>query len=183
MISLSTSSKSVIRNLAFGALVLVALPGAVRAQAGKAAKPMITIDGSADPGRIPAWIGWCELFNMVLIMADKEPDAGQEFWTRRLGLSPAQTNRLIAYARSLQDDEKKIDLQAKKLSEGSKGKSAGAIKAQLHELQADKQSRVLGMRDLLKGQIGTETVLRLQSFIQFNIAPKIKVGVLVPDGK
>jgi hypothetical protein len=183
MISLSKSSKPLIRVLVFGALVFVASSNAVHAQAGKAAQSRITIDGSAEPDRIPAWIAWRELFNMAALMADKEPDAGREFWSHRLGLSSAQANRLIAHARSLQDDEKEINLQAQRLSQGSKGRPAGALKAQLHELQADKQSRVLGMRDSLKDQIGADAILRLQSFININIAPHIKVGTVVSNGK
>lgn len=183
MIAFCGRTGRAIGALAFGALVFIWIPGTTYAQAGTAAKSTITIDGSVEPERIPAWIAWRELFNMALIMDDKHPDSGQEFWARRLGLSPGQIHQLLAHARSLREDEKEIDQQAKNLKLAKQGKPDGALKIRLHELEADKQSRVLERRDSLKGQIGTEAVLRLQSFITINIAPNIKVGAIVPDGK
>jgi hypothetical protein len=166
-------------------LLLLAVP-AVPARAQKASdavKPVVTIDGSVEPDRIPDWILWRELMSVAAMLADKASDSGGDIWVNRLGLSQAQMNNLIAEGRALRDDEKLIDSDVKGIITAAGGNLDGPTKSRLFQIQADKESRVLVRRDALRALIGKDAYLRLQSFALLRIAPTIKVGTMVPDGK
>ena len=164
---------------ALGAVLLLAICSALPAfgQSPKSGKPVIVIDGSLEPERIPDWILWRELFNGALMLADKAPDSGCEFWQTRLGLSQSQVNQLISHGRALREHEKKINANAKELDEKKDKVPPGALTSQLHQMQADRESRVLQIRDELKDRIGTHAFLRLQSYLRLNIARNVKVRV------
>lgn len=156
-------------------LTLPVIPGRAR-QAGGEAQLVITIDGAMDPDRIPDWILWRELFSVAAMLAEKAPDGGQDIWMNRLGLSRAQMDQIIAYGRALGDDEKQIDREAKAIASSSRGFINGSTKSRLHQMKADKESRLLERRDQLRARIGADAILKLQSFARLNIAPTIKVG-------
>ena len=185
MKSKSATSKS-FRNAGAIVLLLSLLPIAVPTMAQKpaaAVTPIITIDGASEPDRIPDWILWRELFRVAALLADKAHDSGRDTWINRLGLSEAQMNHLIAHGRAFQDEEKQITSEANKIV-GTSGKAlSDPVKSKLHQMQADKESRILEYRDALKSRIGVEAIERMQSFARLHIAPTIKVGTMVPVNK
>jgi hypothetical protein len=173
------------RTVVASALVLFLVP-IIPAMAQKPAdsvKPVVTIDGAREPERIPDWILWREFFSVAVMLAEKAPDSGRDIWMNRLGLSQAQMNHLIVHGRAFQDEEKQINRDAVKLVGTSAKELSGPVKSQLHQMQADKESRILGYRDALKSRIGKEAVERMQSFARLHIAPTVKVGTLMPDKK
>jgi len=163
-------------------LVVPAVPA--RAQkASEAVKPVITIDGSVEPDRVPDWILWRELLSVAAMLADKAPDSGRGIWVNRLGLTPAQMNHVITHGRALRDEEKLIDRDVKGVIAAARGNLDGPTKSKLHQIQADKESRVLVRRDALRALIGKEAYLRLQSFALLKIAPTVQVGTLTREDK
>jgi hypothetical protein len=147
------------------------------------ANRVVTIDGSVEPERIPDWILWREIFNFAAMLADKSPKAGRETWVEKLGLSTEQMNQFTAFARVFRDGEKQIDRDVKAVFEASRRNSSEPVMSRLHEIQADKESRILAHRDALRSRIGTIAFLRLQSFGRLHIAPGIRVIGTVQDGK
>jgi hypothetical protein len=169
------------KNASMHALLLYFISAAIPAMAQNPpakAKSVITIDGALEPDRIPDWILWRELFNVAAYFADNSPTSGRDFWIDRLGLSTAQMNHLIARARSFRDEEKQIDRDAKAIIDAAGRTPSNPIKSRLHQIQADKESRILAIRDTLRGQIGAAAFQKLQSFARLNIAPTVKVGTL-----
>lgn len=146
-------------------------------------KPVITIDGAAEPDRIPDWILWRELLTVAEMLANKVPDSGREIWIDRLGLTQVEMNSLIAHGRALREEEKGIDLEVKSIIKAAQGGIDGPTKGRLHQIKADKDSRILIRRDLLKSDIGMHAFLKLQSFARLHIAPTVKVGTFEQDAK
>jgi hypothetical protein len=182
----SSARYQYLRILAAAAFVVLLFVPAASAQAQKtsdAVKPVITIDGSVEPDRVPDWILWRELLSVAAMLADKAPDSGRDIWVNRLGLSPAQMNHMITHGRALRDEEKLIDRDVKGVVAAARGNLDGPTKSKLHQIQADKESRVLVRRDALRALIGKDAYLKLQSFARMQIAPTIKVGTMVPDEK
>jgi hypothetical protein len=164
-------------------LLVLAIRPARAQQAGGAAQPVITIDGAIEPDRVPDWILWRELFSVAAMLADKAADGGQDIWMNRLGLSRAQMDLIIAHGRALGDEEKQLNREARAVVSAARGVIDGPTKSRLHQMEADKESRLLVRRDQLRARIGADAVQRLQAFARMHIAPTIKVGTMEPSDK
>jgi len=157
----------------FLALLLAAAAPAA-AQNANSNKPVIAIDGALEPERIPDWMLWRELFNGVLLLADKAPDSGRNFWQTKFGFTEVQVARLIAHARAFRNAEKTSEDEIKNLALKQKNER-GSEKSQMNHVKADKESRTLQFRDALKADIGTHAYEKLNSYIRINLARNIKV--------
>lgn len=174
------------RNAVLAAIFLMLLPSlkpAMAQKAGSTAGPVVTIDGAVEPDRIPDWILWRELLSVAAMLADHARDGGRDIWMNRLGLSQDQMNQIVAHGRLLRDEEKLVDRDVKDIIAAAGNPQDGPTKSRLHQIQADKESRVLVRRDLLRKGIGGDAVLRLQAFARLHIAPTVKVGTMAAEGK
>jgi Sigma-54 interaction domain len=174
------------RNAVLAAIFLMLLPSlkpAMAQKAGSKAGPVVTIDGAVEPDRIPDWILWRELLSVAAMLAERARDGGRDIWMNRLGLSEDQMNQIVAHGRSLGDEEKLIDREVKDIIAASGNPQDGPTRSRLHQIHADKESRVLVRRDLLRKGIGADAVLRLQAFARLHIAPTVKVGTMAAEGK
>jgi hypothetical protein len=136
---------------------------------------VVSIDGAAEPDLIPDWILWRELFHGAILLDDKSPTRGRDIWMDRLGLTTAQMNQVIAFARTFLDEEEQIDLEVSAIVASPNSAASESTRSKLHQKQADKESRILAIRDGLRSRIGTEAFLKLQSFARLHIAPGVKV--------
>lgn len=169
-------------NFSLFLLVLLSAGVPAMAQDIKPDAQAILIDGAVEPDRIPEWMLWRELFNGALMLSEKDPNAGRDFWESRFGFSSAQIAHLLAQGRALREAEAKINADIRKAGQ-SKGSPQAAIRSQVHQLQADKESRVLEFRDVLRNRIGVDAYQKLSSYIRINVAPNIKVLRDSSDGK
>ncbi len=160
------------------AFLFVSIVSVVPARAQNApgtVKPVVGIDGATEPDLIPDWILWRELFHGAVLLGDKSPTRGRDIWMDRLGLTTAQMNQIIAFARTFLDEEKQIDLEVSAIVASPDSAASESNKSKLHQKQADKESRILATRDTLRSRIGTEAFLKLQSFARLHIAAGVKV--------
>lgn len=144
----------------------------------KKATPMITIDGSQTPDRIPDWILWREVFKTVSLLSDKSATKGDDIWVQKLHLSRQQTNQLIQHAGVHRDMDSAISIEAKNLKASTK-ESKELLRIKLQQAQMNKEVQILELRDALRARIGEDAFQRLQSYAKLNIAPTIKVGDIV----
>jgi len=181
--NIPVSKKNLFTIPALGTILLFSANIApLAAQSGNSARPAVTIDGALEPERIPDWMLWRELFNGVLLLADKAPNAGRGFWQSRFVFSEIQIAHLIAHARAYRNAEKASEDEIKRLAQ-KKGIERGATQSQIHHVKADRESRTLEFRDALKAKIGAHAYEKLNSYIRINLAPNIKVIKTEDHGK
>jgi hypothetical protein len=139
---------------------------------------VITIDGAVEPERIPDWILWREFFRIATELSQSSPTRGKELWTERLLMTDPQAEHIIAHGVSFSLDERKMDENAASLRRGAGANMPDSVKTRLRQIQIDKESRILAIRDQLRNRIGADAINRMQSFARVNLAPTIKVGKL-----
>ncbi len=144
----------------------------------KKATPMITIDGSQTPDRIPDWILWSEVFKTVSLLSDKFATKGDDIWVQKLQLSREQANQLIQHAGTHRAMNSAKNVEARNLKASTK-ESKESLRIKLKQAQMNKEVQILELRDALRARIGEDAFQRLQSYAKLNIAPTIKVGAMV----
>ena len=142
--------------------------------------PMITIDGSKEPEKIPEWIIWREIFRVATLLDDQSPKANDEVWKNRVKLSDKEMKDVIARGRAFRDDESAMDKDTEKLIKAAGKVLDAATKDKLDKARARKEQSLLDHRDLLKVALGKESFEKLNSFARKEIAITIKVGELFP---
>jgi len=160
-------------------LMISGLPGWAQAPGG-AVKPVVTVDGRANPELVPEWILWRELFHVAVFLAEKAPDQGKDVWINRVRLSPQQMNQLIGHGVGLMQEEAQSEQEIKGLMKTSGAMKPEVLRGRLRQLQADSEKRILAYRDRLGETIGSETILKMLSFARLHIAPGVRMGGFVP---
>ncbi len=162
----------------FALLSLFSIALALAQTPDKKATPMITIDGSQTPDRIPDWILWSEVFKTVSLLSDKFGTKGCDIWVQKLQLSKEQANQLIQHAGTHRAMNSGDNAEVKNLR-ASTNESKESLRIKLKQAQMNKEVQILELRDALRARIGEEAFQRLQSYAKLNIAPTIKVGAMV----
>ena len=144
----------------------------------KKATPLITIDGSQTPDRIPDWILWGEVFKTVSLLSDKFASKGDDIWVQKLNLSSEQAKQLTQHADAHRAMISEKNMEAKTLKASIK-ESKESLRIKLKQAQMNKEVQILELRDALRARIGEDAFQRLQSYAKLNIAPTIKVGAMV----
>jgi hypothetical protein len=158
------------------------IPPLLRAQDPPEPKPtpMITIDGSKEPEKIPEWILWLEIFRVATLLDEKSPKAGEDVWKNRVKLSDKEMKQVIARGHLFRDEEDAMDKEAQDLLKAA-GKTVDAgTQDKLDKLQAKKEKSLLDHRDLLRDDLGKESFDKLNAFARKEIATTIRVGELFP---
>ena len=157
----------------------IAAIGYAQTPARKSPTPVITIDGSVTPERIPDWVVWRELFRTAVEMSDRSSSGGQYLWMDRLHLSREQMNEVVRLAHEQRDLDSAFIKQSKdEIKNQVKGKP-DLLKMKLKQIQVNRECRVLEYREKLRARLDLHAFERLQSYARLRIAPGIKVGKLL----
>ena len=138
--------------------------------------PTVTIDGSREPDKIPDWILWREMYLVAAMLADKSPDKGEEVWVRSVNLTYEHMAQLIEQGFAFRQEELAMNQKAKDMARSGLGRDS--LQRELRQIQADKEHRILEMKELLRQRIGEQAFQRMQSFARLHIAPTVKVGTI-----
>jgi hypothetical protein len=165
--------------------LLIGIVGVYIANIGTAAsvqkvRPIVTIDGSKEPDRIPEWILWEEILDIAAILTEKESDKGRDFWVETLHLNSDEMLQVVARGQELKELKEAMDKEAEKLIQKAGG-SPKSVQAELQQMRLNKEARILALKEQLRTKISGHGFQRIQSFARLHIAPGIKIGEFVAD--
>jgi hypothetical protein len=158
---------------------------------------------SAEQRGIPNWVSW-RVFQDSLAYYDKKSSAEtRKMLKARLGLSPAQANKLLTSGSGLLADFDKIDAEAKSesqkrfsvpptiFSNGNQGngnqkkelktlKQLAAQDGLDKEIEAKRQTALARHKDALLKEFGPLELARIEGFIHTSVTPNIKTVKVDP---
>jgi hypothetical protein len=143
-------------------------------------RPVVRIDGSKEPDRIPEWILWEEIFDIAAILAEKESDRGRDLWIETLHLNWDEMLQVVARGQELKQLKETMDKEAERLIQKA-GNKPESIQAELSRMQLRKEAEILVLKEKLRSSLSGHGFQRIMSFARLHIAPGIVMGDFVTD--
>jgi hypothetical protein len=137
----------------------------------------ILIDGAQEPDRVPEWVLWDAVFRMAVLQSEKSPGQGEELWVDKLHLPRNVMTEIIQQGLGNRDFHAANESEARQIVAVSRtDANREKVRVKLRKVQGFAEVRTIEMRDKLRARIGEDAFLRIQSYAQLNIVPRIILG-------